>query len=61
MDIKVEEKSESKVEEEEEDKENERDLILDDMYYTLDYDEEAEIEYNNRVIFYFKNYTINFE
>jgi len=33
----------------EEDTENDRDVILDDMYYPLDYDEEAEIEYNNKV------------
>ncbi|OUM64566.1 hypothetical protein PIROE2DRAFT_60578 [Piromyces sp. E2] len=46
VDIK-EEKIESKVDKEE-DKENERNLILDDMYYTVDYDEEAEIEYNNK-------------
>lgn len=32
----------------EEDTENDRDVILDDMYYPLDYDEEAEIEYNNK-------------
>ncbi|ORX41466.1 hypothetical protein BCR36DRAFT_339426 [Piromyces finnis] len=38
---------ENKIDEEE-DKENERDLILDDMYYPIDYDEEAEIEYNKK-------------
>ncbi|ORX84482.1 hypothetical protein BCR32DRAFT_291291 [Anaeromyces robustus] len=47
VEIKVEEKTENKIDKKEEE-ENERDVVLDDMYYTLEYDEDAENEFNNK-------------